>query len=192
MTTSQSHPLENTWTLWEIKPYSQSVYYKAIVDVSTVEKFWEAWGNMPKPSDVFGDGSRKVTVGGSEIKSLGLFKKSILPVWEDKPNVDGVQFDIVRNFNADVLDIHWENLVLGLIGETIDEDDNICGGRVVNQLNKRGKQHTYKIEVWFRKKDEEALKRIKTRLADVLSDSDKSKAASKIMIEDIALEKRRH
>lgn len=143
-------------------------------------------------SDVFGDGSRKVTVGGSEIKSLGLFKKGILPVWEDKPNADGVQFDIVRNFNADVLDIHWENLVLGLIGETIDEDDNICGGRVVNQLNKRGKQHTYKIEVWFRKRDDEVLKRVKARLADVLSDTEKSKAASKVVIEDVILEKRRH
>ena len=41
-------------------------------------------------------------------------------------------------FQPEQLDIYWENLVLALIGETIDEGDEICGCRVVDKSAKKG------------------------------------------------------
>jgi hypothetical protein len=49
-------------------------------------------------------------------------------------------------------DEYWTNLVLGMIGETIDAGDEICGARVVDKSV--GSRCTYRLELWFRKNDE--------------------------------------
>ena len=41
-------------------------------------------------------------------------------------------------YQPDQVDIYWENLVLALIGETIDEGDEICGCRVVDKSARKG------------------------------------------------------
>ena len=38
------------------------------------------------------------------------------------------------------MDTYWENLVLALIGETIDVGDEICGCRVVDKSSKKGER----------------------------------------------------
>ena len=43
-----------------------------------------------------------------------------------------------ETFHPEQLDIYWENLVLALIGETIDEGDEICGCRVVDKSPRKG------------------------------------------------------
>ena len=43
-----------------------------------------------------------------------------------------------KSFQPDQLDVYWENLVLALIGETIDIGDDICGCRVVDKSSKKG------------------------------------------------------
>ena len=45
-----------------------------------------------------------------------------------------------KPFTPDQLDTYWENLVLALIGETIDVGDEICGCRVVDKSSKKGKR----------------------------------------------------
>lgn len=42
--------------------------------------------------------------------------------------------------------------MLGMIGETIDGADEICGARVVDKSV--GNRCTYRLELWFRKNDE--------------------------------------
>ena len=44
----------------------------------------------------------------------------------------------MKSFQPDQLDIYWENLVLALIGETIDDADEVCGCRVVDKSTKKG------------------------------------------------------
>ena len=44
-----------------------------------------------------------------------------------------------KPFTTDQLDTYWENLVLALIGETIDVGDEICGCRVVDKSSKKGR-----------------------------------------------------
>jgi hypothetical protein len=144
-------------------------------------------------SEVFSDGSKKITVGGYEIKTLGIFKKGIMPTFEDKANAEGYQLEANRSFNAEAIDVQWENLVLALIGETVDEEDQICGARLVNQTPKRGKgaTHTYKIEVWLRRRDDEMAAKIKVKLGELLSDVDKAKPSLKLTADEFVIERRK-
>jgi hypothetical protein len=106
-------------------------------------------------------------VGGCELKALGLFKKGTTPEWEDPENAGGCQVDIFKALSAEAMNAHWENIVFGLIGEIIDDSDNICGCRLVNQ-NKKGKTNV-KIEIWLKRKDSESVNRIKSNLLEALN-----------------------
>ena len=120
---------------------------------------------------------------GREIKALVLFKKNITPEWEDKANAEGCQLDAHKFLSAEALNIHWENLIFGLIGETIDENDNICGCRLVNQ-NKKGKANC-KFEIWLRRKDQETANRIKANVIEALAEgNDRVKPTFKLLEAD--------
>ena len=54
------------------------------------------------------------------------------------------------------------------IGETIDESDQICGSRVVDQ-SRKGKI-AYKIEIWLRSTDDKVASRIKSKLGAIIAD----------------------
>ena len=44
----------------------------------------------------------------------------------------------------------WETVVLSVIGETLDDGDNITGIRVIDKSNPHKKQINHRVEVWFR------------------------------------------
>lgn len=44
-----------------------------------------------------------------------------------------------------------ENMVLGLVGETIDVGDEICGARIVDKS--KGHHVVYRFELWLRTND---------------------------------------
>jgi hypothetical protein len=119
-------------------------------------------------SEIFGDGGRRVLVDGKEIKAIGIFKKGITPEWEDPQNHHGAEFSAVKTLSAEALDAHWENVVMAFIGEALEEDDNICGCRLVHQGKKM--KNGYKVEIWFKRKDEEIANKLKMKLAEVLAD----------------------
>lgn len=65
--------------------------------------------------------------------------------------------------------MHWENIVFALIGEVLDDEEDICGARLVHQGKKlRG---GFKIELWLRKKDEETANKFRVKLAEIFNDS---------------------
>lgn len=132
-------------------------------------------------SEVFYDGKSKKLIGeGRLIKSFALFKKGIEPRWEDPANATGSEYVSSGFFHNDIFDAFWENLVLGLIGETMDEGDMICGCRVVDQTRKSNAKPTYKIELWMRTADDLICNRIKRRLTETLSDGERNFAKVKI------------
>lgn len=47
--------------------------------------------------------------------------------------------------------VSQENMVLGLVGETIDVGDEICGARVVDKS--KGHHVVYRFELWLRSND---------------------------------------
>jgi hypothetical protein len=138
---------------------------------------------------VFGDGQTKIVVDGRVIKAFAVFKKGIQPAWEDPANKNGSEFQCLKTFTPEVLDAFWENMVMGLIGETIDEGDEICGARIVNQTRKL--KPTFKIELWLKTADDHLCSKIKTKLVDVLTDGECNKPNGKIKAPEFELVKRK-
>jgi len=73
------------------------------------------------------------------------------------------------------LDDIWENLVLGVIGETIDINDNLTGIRIVDKSRQGYSMHG--IEIWLKAKDENTNNEILHRLQEIIQDGDSKKMA---------------
>ena len=92
----------------------------------------------------------------------------------------------------EILDIYWENLVLGLIGEIIDEADDVCGCRVVDKSKKGTNRTMFRLELWVRSgsSNQEVADKLRVRLADALSDGEASKPNSKVRVPEFEFKKR--
>ncbi|EGB04649.1 hypothetical protein AURANDRAFT_16004, partial [Aureococcus anophagefferens] len=119
-----AHPTQHTWAFWEHRTSEKKTMtkqewanlQKKLFSFSTVEEFWNNYVHIPPPSD-----------------SFSIFKEGIAPEWEDSANINGGEWNLRksgRGNEGDMIDEWWQNLVLGLIGETIDTEDHICGARV--------------------------------------------------------------
>lgn len=142
-----THPLENSWTLWydskrTMKPEAASWEENLLtVQVLTnVEEFWAMLSLIKKPSSM-------------ELSSnYHFFKTGIKPMWEDPANKAGGKWVIALSQASDLynLDSTWEELLMSLIGEYLDEGvdgDHITGC----VLGKR--RNVTKLSVWTKDKD---------------------------------------
>lgn len=78
-----------------------------------------------------------------------LFKDGIKPMWEDAANANGGKWVLsFRGGNMALLDRSWMWLVLALIGEELDENDDITGAVV--SLRPKGDR----IALWIRDKED--------------------------------------
>ena len=151
-----SHFLEHEWVLWEHRaPASSKEKYEdnmaKLCEFATVEDYWRLFNNVPKPSEIFYDGKTKKKFKDRTVESFSLFKKGIKPEWEDKMNRDGAEWFCRKAFPLPQLDDFWANLTMGMVGETIDPRDEICGARVVDKSS--GSRPIYRLELWFRRKE---------------------------------------
>lgn len=123
-------------------------------------------------SEVFftSEGNRR-DVDGRIIDGFSVFKKGIKPDYCDPINREGSELVCRKFLTGDVLDTYWENLVLGLVGETIDEDNQICGGRVVDKTSRN--KPMYRIELWYRSKDKAVGDKLRDRTLSALCDGEK-------------------
>lgn len=141
------HPLEYEWTFWYDKRPATGKRMKGEQDsyesnlrpigtFSTVEDFWRYYNHLVKPSKL-------------EINSnYHFFKDGIKPMWEDSANSKGGKW-VLTFKDKNLLDGCWENVVLGMIGETLDIDNEICGA--VISRRKAGDR----IALWNKTKDNE-------------------------------------
>jgi hypothetical protein len=122
-------------------------------------------------SEIFTEGKHK-NAAGRTIDTFSIFKKGIKPEWEDPENAKGSEIFFRKTLPPDLTDLYWENLVLGVLGETIEEDDEICGCRVVDKTKRTGRdtRPLYRFEVWLRTKDEAVVERTKKVVADIMTD----------------------
>merc|ERR1711907_295022 len=144
------HALEATWTFWydkrgankSAKRGDSNAYesnLEAVGSFDTVDSFWALYTHMKQPPQL-------------EVNSnYHLFKEGIKPMWEDPANERGGKWVFnVRNTEKQLLGHYWENLVLGLIGETVDASDEITGAVVARR------RAGDRIAVWTRTADDEA------------------------------------
>lgn len=171
------HFLESEWVIWEHRsPDKNSKSYEdnmeKLCEVATIEDFWRAFNNIPKPSAIFFDGRTRKRFANRAVESFSLFKKNIKPEWEDPMNRSGAEWFCRKTFPPQQLDDFWRDLVLGMIGETIDPGDDICGARVVDKSS--GTRQMYRLELWFKRKDEAVAQELLNRMNSHLGATSKA------------------
>lgn len=77
-----------------------------------------------------------------------LFKSGIKPMWEDEANANGGKWVLTMKNNPQLLDRCWGWLAMALVGEDLDDGDEICGA-VVSLRSK-----VDRIQLWTRSKDD--------------------------------------
>jgi translation initiation factor 4E len=96
-----------------------------------------------------------------------LFKSGIKPMWEDEANANGGKWVLTMKNNPTLLDQCWQWLTMALVGEELDESDEICGA-VVSLRSK-----VDRIQLWTRSKDDvEKVNSIGRKLVKLLDVSE--------------------
>lgn len=161
----QPLPLQHTWHVWEqiqrdvghtdrAMDYSENT--RDLASFNTVQTFWQLWAHIPQPSELLGHKRmiRQDNNGRSHVvDALMIFKEGIQPMWEDPVNSTGGHLEYrITPFQtkAGQLDEYWNNLVLGLVGGTIEHSDYITGIRLVDKLG-QGRHPCIRMEVWAKK-----------------------------------------
>lgn len=159
---SKDLPLRFTWVIWEQimlsgeKAAQAGAYSDAthkVAGFNTVQSFWKLWNHMPQPSELL-DSKRMVREqpdGLHVIDAIMIFRDGVRPEWEDKLNANGghFQFQLKQNLGAGQIDEYWNNLVLGMIGATIEPADMITGVRLVDKLSGPRAANVIRLEVWY-------------------------------------------
>jgi len=177
---NERHPLEHEWVLWEHaggakNPNDWKANMKELCSFSTIEDFWTYFNHVPKPSAVFYDGDSRKKVGPDRktIEEYSLFKRGIEPEWGDAQNVTGGEWYVRQHLEGSVLDMFWQNLVMGVVGETIEDGVAKNGSNVVNGVRVVDKSRNlpiFRLEIWINSKDAEVKEKVKTKLVQVVTD----------------------
>jgi len=147
---SVKHPLQNRWTLWFDAPpqgakLNQANWgdtLKEVVTFDTVEDFWRIFNNIRPASKLQNNAN------------YSLFKDNIQPKWESPDNKQGGKWIVNSKSGKDNLDKMWLWSVLACIGETFEDENEICG--CVVSLRSRGD----KIALWTRTSGESVQRRV--------------------------------
>mmetsp|Transcript_117369 Transcript_117369/g.252363 ORF Transcript_117369/g.252363 Transcript_117369/m.252363 type:complete len:228 (-) Transcript_117369:314-997(-) len=152
-------PLRYTWSIWEqiMTQGSKSAAYSdathKVASFATVQNFWKLWNHMPQPSELLEQKRmvREQPDGLHVIDAIMIFRENIRPEWEDKMNANGghFQFQLKPNIGGGQVDEYWNNLVLGMIGATIEPANMITGLRLVDKLSGPRAANVIRLEVWF-------------------------------------------
>jgi len=149
--------LKSTWVIWEMKAKNSKKKTDfdsgtAVASFNTVKGFWKHWNHLPQPSELL-EGKkfmRENPEGRAIVECLMLFREGVKPEWEDEANAKGGHFQLQLNHKVGgaQIDEYWNNIVLGMIGGTIEPAEMITGIRLVDKLNTT-RNAAIRIEVWF-------------------------------------------
>ena len=143
---SASHPPEST-------EYEAGL--TIIGEFATVEEFCRYF-NWLKPPSLLEKNS-----------NYHIFKSGIKPMWEDEANANGGKWVLTMKNNPTLLDRCWNWLAMALVGEELEDGDEICGA-VVSLRSK-----VDRIQVWTRSKDDvDRLNAIGKKLVKLLDVSE--------------------
>lgn len=118
------HPLQNEWTMSFSLPSAKqsgdtfTAQITEIVTFGTAEDFWRLFNNLREPEKL-------------PLRSdYHLFKKGIMPAWEDPANAKGGKWVVeLQRHERDSLNQAWLLTSLAMIGETFGpvSAEDICG-----------------------------------------------------------------
>jgi hypothetical protein len=169
----KEHKLNSSWSIWELRDvgsnnenYQDSL--KKLGDCATIEEFWRYFNNIPKPSELFFNGQKRGFRDNRKVQGFCIFKTGIKPEWEDAKNRIGGEFFFRKGMDLVNLDLLYEHLTLGCIGETIDPENTITGIRVVDKSIFKKNQAIYRLELWFSTSDKNEMDTLKARMIEAL------------------------
>ncbi|KAF9556602.1 translation initiation factor eIF4e [Agrocybe pediades] len=143
---SASHPPEST-------EYEAGL--TVIGEFDTVEEFCRYFNWLKPPSRL------------EKNSNYHIFKSGIKPMWEDPANANGGKWVLTMKNSPDLLDRCWSWLAMALVGEELEDGDEICGA-VVSLRSK-----VDRIQVWTRSKDDvEKINAIGKKLVKLLDVSE--------------------
>jgi len=126
-----------------------------IGEFDTVESFCRYFNWLKPPSKL------------EKNSNYHLFKSGIKPMWEDEANANGGKWVLTMKNNPVLLDRCWNWLAMALVGEELEDGDEICGA-VVSLRSK-----VDRLQVWTRSKDDvERLNAIGKKLVKLLDISE--------------------
>merc|ERR1712203_624532 len=131
-----------------------------VASFTTVQDFWKLWHHMPQPSELLEQKRmvREQPDGLHVIDAIMIFQDGVRPEWEDKKNSTGghFQYQLKPNVGGGQIDEFWNNLVLGMIGATIEPANMITGVRLVDKLSGSRAMNVIRLEVWYTNHDDTA------------------------------------
>lgn len=142
------HELQHTWCLWVLLHSRQGTkdnWRNSQMNVhafSTVEDFWRLFNNIQTPSKL-------------GIIDFSVFKKDIVPAWEDPTCQRGgrwlAKIDRMKGTDLDEL---WLNLVLTLIGENLH---GVGGGAICGAVLSQRAGKNSKMALWVAERSKEKI-----------------------------------
>jgi len=150
----------DTWVLWEqvVPNESNKAKYadntRKVTKITTLQDFWAIYNGIPQPSELLEQKQimREQPNGTSvAIDAIMIFKEGIAPEWEHPANASGGHFQIALkpNVGGGQIDEFWNNLVLAMVGGTLEPRDIITGIRLVDKLSGNKMASALRIELWF-------------------------------------------
>ena len=99
--------------LWPIRPYEAGL--TTVGDFDTVQSYCNYFNWLNPPSKLERNSNRY------------LFKPGIKPMWEDEAKAYGGKWVLTMRNNPTLLDQRWQWFTMALVGEELDESNEICG-----------------------------------------------------------------
>eukprot|EP00747_Dinoflagellata_sp_TGD_P220572 gnl/TRDRNA2_/TRDRNA2_92532_c1_seq1.p1 gnl/TRDRNA2_/TRDRNA2_92532_c1~~gnl/TRDRNA2_/TRDRNA2_92532_c1_seq1.p1 ORF type:complete len:230 (+),score=53.96 gnl/TRDRNA2_/TRDRNA2_92532_c1_seq1:89-778(+) len=171
-------PLQYTWVLWEqVVADGKTITYadatRKVTSFKTAQEFWSVWNGIPQPSELLEQKRimREQSNGQQvPIDAIMIFREGISPEWEHPANAQGGHFQIQLkpNVGGGQIDEYFNNIVLGMIGGTIEPADMITGIRLVDKLSSKG-ANAIRIELWFTKYSDSSVSVLKKNMERCLA-----------------------
>ena len=158
------HPLTSSWTLWYVKPSTAAKedwkdLLTQVVTVSSVEEFWGTYNNLPKVSEL------------PQRSDYALFKTGVRPEWEDSQNSNGGKWVYQFKDHKAPIDDIWLNVLLGVIGGTMDttQDPDVgINDQEINGVFVNVRKAGIRFNIWTKSKNLEKLKPIGLRFKSLI------------------------
>jgi len=106
---------------------------------NTIKGFWAIYQHIKLPSHL------------PQGCDYMIFRSGIAPCWENKENINGGRWmcELERTFRNEQLDAKWLETLLGMIGEQLDEGNQINGAVV------QSRKKIDRISIWLRDSEDD-------------------------------------
>ena len=200
--------LKSSWVVWggiARAGKTKETFSEGICEIFAFEgvtELAEFWKNRPysRLSNVIsvsrGDAPKRIEMNGKEyvFDSLSLFRKNIVPKWEDPQHARGSSLEVELLASQDQMDRIWQQLFMRLVGEDFPNSNLVTGLRIISR-NRAEKN--IRVELWLRvckfdnqktegytESNEELVDKLSKKMAEIITPHFPAFSESQIVSKD--------